>query len=289
MPKRMVHDTEIRYEAYGTGAPIVYLQSVLGGINPGAYYFAGRLSKNFKVLLWDGPNCGQSGAAIKNTVSEYHLACAYLAGLLDMLGLSSVHLAGCSGGGEMGLLFAHLYPGRVRSLAMYRPTDTSCQIEREIVQARYFDLADAAEKSMSNAVEYSRNPPAKPFGSLSGWLADLVRKDSEKILELDHREFAETMRNWGNWMGNPLFYRANLCDADLQKIDIPVLICPCPDDYHPKRLARDLHSLLPQSTCIPACSYRSPDEIYDAPEDENPFGSYGNFVDEYEKFAEQFL
>ena len=110
MPKRMVHDTEIRYEAYGTGAPIVYLQSVLGGINPGAYYFAGRLSKNFKVLIWDGPNCGQSGAAIKNTVSEYHLACAYLAGLLEVLGLSSVHLAGCSGGGEMGLLFAHLLP-----------------------------------------------------------------------------------------------------------------------------------------------------------------------------------
>ena len=56
MPKRFVHDIDIMYEAYGHGETIVYLQSVLGGINPGAYYFAGRMSNDFRVIIWDGPN-----------------------------------------------------------------------------------------------------------------------------------------------------------------------------------------------------------------------------------------
>ncbi|MCM1431481.1 MAG: alpha/beta hydrolase [Muribaculaceae bacterium] len=284
MPKRFVNDTDIMYEAYGRGETIVYLQSVLGGINPGAYYFAGRMSKNFRVIIWDGPNCGQSGVSIKHTDSEYHLACEYLAGLLDVLGEKSIHIAGCSGGGEMGLLFTHLYPDRVKSLAMYRPTDTSCTIEREVIRARYFDIAQRAEKSMREAISYSGNPPAEGFGNCSRWLADLYRKEKNKILEMDNRVFAEIMQTWGKWMENPLFYRANLCDRDLSGIKIPVLICPCPDDYHPESLAENLHDRLPNSTYIPSKKHRSQREIYDEAHDENAFGGFVDYVDEYEKF-----
>lgn len=284
MPKHFVHDIDIMYEAYGRGETIVYLQSVLGGINPGAYYFAGRMSKNHRVIIWDGPNCGQSGVSVKNTVSEYHLACEYLAGLLDALGEQSVHIAGCSGGGEMGLLFAHLYPGRVKSLAMYRPTDTSTAIEREVIRARYFALAEQAKKSMEAAVAYSEDPPSAKFGNVSRWLAGLYRKDSGKILGMDNLEFAEIMEKWGKWMGDPQFYRANLSDHELQKVSVPALICPCSDDYHPERLAEDLHDNLPNSIYIPSKKHRAHDEIYDTARDENAFGGFLDFVDEYEKY-----
>lgn len=289
MPKQFVHDIDIMYEAYGHGETIVYLQSVLGGINPGAYYFAGRMSNNFRVIIWDGPNHGQSGVSIKSAASEYHLACEYLAGLLDALGERSIHIAGCSGGGEMGLLFTHLYPDRVKSLAMYRPTDTTSGIEQEVIKARYFDIAEQAKKSMRHAVAYSENPLPTRFGDISRWLADLCRRDSSKILEMDGEEFARLMQSWGEWMGSPLFYRANLCDSDLQKVKIPILICPCSDDYHPERLAIDLHSNLPNSTYIPSLKHRSRDEIYKAAYDENPFGGFGDFVDEYEKYIKFFL
>lgn len=284
MPKRFVNDTDIMYEAYGKGETVVYLQSVLGGINPGAYYFAGRLSKNFRVMIWDGPNFGQSGVTIKNVPSEYHLACEYLAGLLDALGESPVHIAGCSGGGEMGLLFAHLYPDKVKSLAMYRPTDASCEIESEIIKARYFDIAEAAERSMRAAVEYSENPPRTRFGHISGWLAELYRKDSEKILGLNNNEFAEILTHWGKWMNSPNFYRANISDEELQKIKIPALIFPCSDDYHPERLAVDLHKNLSGSVYIPSERYRAENEIYNAERDENAFGGFTDFVDGCEKF-----
>lgn len=286
MPKRYVNDINIMYEAYGKGDTVVYLQSVLGGINPGAYFFAGRLSRSFRVVIWDGPNCGQSGTIIKETPSEYHLACEYLAGLLDALGESSVHIAGCSGGGEMGLLFSALYPDRVKSLAMYRPTDTASEAERGIVKARYFDIADAATISMREAVRYSEDPPPHRWSEISRWLADLYKKDSEKILGMDNGDFSRIIANWGKWMGDPGFYRANLSDDSLRKIKIPVLICPCPDDYHPERLAEDLNKNLPNSVCAPVGKYRSVNEIYNAEYDENSFGGFADFVSEYERFAE---
>lgn len=286
MPKHYVNDINIMYEAYGKGDTVVYLQSVLGGFNPGAYFFAGRLSRSFRVIIWDGPNCGQSGTVIKDTPSEYHLACEYLAGLLDALGESSVHIAGCSGGGEMGLLFSALYPDRVKSLAMYRPTDTTSEAERGIVKARYFDIADAAAISMREAVKYSEDPPPHRWSEISRWLADLYKKDSEKILGMDNRDFSRIIANWGKWMGDSGFYRANLSDDSLRQIKIPVLICPCPDDYHPERLAEDLNKNLPNSVCVPVGKYRSVNEIYNAEYDENLFGGFVDFVSEYERFVE---
>ena len=284
MPKCFANDINIWYEAYGKGDTIVYLQSVLGGINPGAYYFAGRLSANFRVIIWDGPNCGQSDTVIKKTPSEYQLHCESLAALLDSVGERSVHIAGCSGGGEMGLLFAHLYPDKVKSLAMYRPADTSCGLERELIKARYFDIAEAAKVSMRGAVEYGKDPPKTRFGNISRWIADLYYKDGEKVLARDNVEFSEIITGWGRWMGDPMFYRACLSDAELAEIKIPALIFPCSDDYHPERLAIDLHSKLPNSTYIPSEKHRKENEIYDADNADNPFGGFVDFVDAYQEF-----
>jgi pimeloyl-ACP methyl ester carboxylesterase len=285
VPKCQAGDIEIMYEAYGVGETVVYLQSILGGINPGAYYFAGRMSKRFRVLIWDGPNCGQSGVSLYHAPSEYHLACGYLAKLLDALGEGPVHLAGCSGGGEMGLLFAHLYPERVKSLGMYRPTDTASPPEQEVIRARYFDIAQAAEYSMEQAVKYAENPPPHRFAGVSRWLADLCQKDREKTLALEHKAFSQTLRDWGEWMGNPLFYRANLTDQELREIEIPVLLCPCADAYHPERLAVDLQEKLPACTYIPSEGHRSEQEIYGM--GENAFGGFPRFVDNYEEFMER--
>ena len=291
MPKKLVGDINIMYEAYGKGATIVYLQSVLGGINPAAYYFAGRLSSHFRVIIWDSPNTRHSDVVIKPFPSDCHLTCEYLKGLLDELGEDMVHIAGCSGGGDIGLLFTSLYPEMVKSLAMYRPTDTTSSAEKELVKARYLNLAEYAKvHCMEEVVAYSQNPPKTRFGDLSGWIASLYRKDSQKILSLDNKEFSEMLSNWGKWMASPMFYRANLSDDDLQNIKVPVLIAPCADEYHPESIALDLHEHLPNSVYIPSKMYRSVDEIYDAKWDENPFGGLCDFVDEYEGFmCERFI
>lgn len=184
----------------------------------------------------------------------------------------------------MGLLFAHLYPDKVKSLAMYRPADTSCGLERELIKARYFDIAEAAKVSMRGAVEYGKDPPKTRFGNISRWIADLYYKDGEKVLARDNVEFSEIITGWGRWMGDPMFYRACLSDAELAEIKIPALIFPCSDDYHPERLAIDLHSKLPNSTYIPSEKHRKENEIYDADNADNPFGGFVDFVDAYQEF-----
>lgn len=285
MPGQRVTETNVYYEAYGKGNTVVYLQSPFGGLNPGAYYFAGRLSGQFRVMIWDGPNNGRSDVIIRDFPSEYHLYCYYLKGLLEQLNISSVHLAGCSGGGEMALLFAHLYPNVTKSIALYRPTDTTSSIEKEIVKARYYDIAKFAQNhSMEEVIAYSENPPSTKFGHLSKWIAALCRKDRQQILEMKPERFSEIMTSWGDWMGSPAFYRANLSDGDLREITVPVLIAPCSDDCHPERLAVDLHEHLPGSTYVPSAKHRTEDEIYDAGYEEHPFGGFVDFVNEYERF-----
>ena len=88
-----------------------------------------------------------------------------------------------------------LYPDRVKSLAMYRPTDTASEAERGIVKARYFDIADAAAISMHEAVRYSEDPPPHRWSGISRWLADLYKKDSEKILGMDNGDFSRIIAN----------------------------------------------------------------------------------------------
>lgn len=283
-PSRKIYNTDIYYEAYGRGETIMYLQSALGGLNPGAYYFAGRMSGNYRVIIWDTPGSGSSGADIRDVPSEYHLACEYIKGLLDDLGEEQVHIAGCSGGGEMGLLFAHAYPERVRSLAMYRPADTTTAPEREITKARYYDLADAADISMAAAFELSENPPGTRFGNISRWLSSLRQTDRERLMSMNNREFAAVMRQWGDYMSAPGFYRAHLTDEQLRKLTFPVFICTCPDDFHPACLGEELHSLLPCSELASAGGYRREEEMYNGLSDENAFGGFTGFVDMYEEF-----
>ncbi len=286
MPKHKIKDIEIYYEAYGSGETVLYLQSCLGGLNHGAYYFAGRMSRSNRVIIWDSPNTGQSGVMIKDTQSEYHMVCEYLMGLLDVLGEDTVHLVGCSGGGELGLLFTHLYPAVVKSLAMYRPTTMTSSAEKELVVSRFFDIADYAEgHSMEQVIEFSKNPPEKSYSHFSKWIAELYKKDKDRILSFNNNKFAQIMRKWGKYMGSQLFYRANLTDKQLSEIDVPVLIAPSADEHHTEEIAVDLHKQLLNSTLIPSKRFRKENEIYNASFDEHPFGGFVEFVNDYEKFA----
>lgn len=285
MPVKSINSVDIRYEAYGKGETLVYLQSPFGGLNPGAYYFAGRMSKFFHVIIWDGPNNGQSSAVLKESASEWHMFCFFLEKVLEQLHEEKVHLAGCSGGGEMALLFAHLYPDRVKSVSMYRPTDTTSGIEKEIVKARYYDLAEITHReSMEACLKYSQNPPETQFGRISGWIAALLRRNEKLLDGFDAEKLYKLLKSWGDFFGCPGFYKANLTEEELAQIDVPVLIAPCADCCHPEEIAVDLRKYLKNAFYIPSESFRREDEIYGAPWEEHSFGGFAKFVDDCERF-----
>lgn len=285
MPLVKSDDINIYYEAYGKGETIVYLQSPFGGINPGAIFFAGRLSLRHRVIIWDSPNCGNSGICIKDAPSEWHLSCYYLKALLETLGETSVHIAGCSGGGEMGLLFTHLYGDMVKSLAMYRPTDTTSSVEKEVSRARYRTIAEVAESaSMEDVVRFSQNPPSTRFSGITKWFFNIYNKDRKAFDDLDGKKISALLNKWADYMENPMFYRANMNNDELAKIEIPVLVAPCADEFHTEEIAMDLCRNLPNAKYIPSPSARKENEIYGAILEEHPFGGFAKFVDDYNGF-----
>ena len=290
MPQIKVRDTNIWYEAYGNGPTLFYLQSAWSGRNPGAYYIAGRLSKSYRVIIWDSLNAGQlSDSVITDSPSEYHLCCEYLNDLCEQINETSVHVAGCSGGGELALLFAHLYPERVKSVAMYRPTDTTSEAEKAIVQARYCAIADIAKAgTMQDVIQYSANPPESRWKGASKWIDEITRKlaEREKLLSVDPRVFASIMQKWGDWMLQKGFFKANLDDDELSNIEAPALIVPAADPFHPEELAIELSKKLRFSKYIPSPFYRTEQEMYGASGEEHNFGGFLDFINNYEAFLD---
>jgi pimeloyl-ACP methyl ester carboxylesterase len=74
------------------------------------------LSRDFDVIAWDAPGCGESSDPPEEFTMAAFADC--LAGMLGASGVESAHLCGLSWGGTMALEFNRLHPHKVRSLIL---------------------------------------------------------------------------------------------------------------------------------------------------------------------------
>ena len=104
--------TQIYYEEYGDGIPLLLLHGGFGSIE---YYgmVIPELSKHFKVIAIDSPGHGRSEQA--DTMS-YQLITDYISEMIDIMGLDSVYALGCSDGSIVALLLAHDRPDKVKRI-----------------------------------------------------------------------------------------------------------------------------------------------------------------------------
>jgi pimeloyl-ACP methyl ester carboxylesterase len=82
------------------------------------------------------------------------------------------------------------------------------------------------------------------------------------------------------------FYRANLDEMSLKAVEVPVLIVPAADPFHPEELAIDLNAILPNAKYIPSPFFRAESEMYGLPGEEHNFGGFPGFVQHLEAFLE---
>ena len=117
MPTIRVADLEVWFEQLGAGPPLVALH---GATSSGRLDFAAQLpglAGAFRVYLPDARGHGRTrwdpadGFDAERLVDD-------LVGLLDALGLATVHLLGFSMGGLTALAFAGRRPDRVRTLVV---------------------------------------------------------------------------------------------------------------------------------------------------------------------------
>ena len=123
MPYAHVNGCDLYYETGGQGAPVVFvhggfpsLASTLDDFSQWRWTWEQDFAAAFHFLWYDRRGCYRSSAP----ASGYELENQGrdLASLLDALALSSAHVIGSSAGGPISLLFAALYPQRVRSLTL---------------------------------------------------------------------------------------------------------------------------------------------------------------------------
>lgn len=107
-----VLDSELYYETYGQGSPLILLHGGLGSIS----YFKNiiaELSENFTVIAVDDPGHGRSPHI--DSLS-YHIMAEYIAEFILRLKLDEVSILGFSDGAIVGMLVANLASKNVKKL-----------------------------------------------------------------------------------------------------------------------------------------------------------------------------
>jgi pimeloyl-ACP methyl ester carboxylesterase len=131
MPYAKVNGIKIYYETYGEGHPFL----LIGGLGSQIQSWAVQVpiySKHFQVIVFDNRGAGKSDKPDIPYTTEIMADDA--AGLLDMLGAESAHVAGKSMGGMIGQWLAIKYPEKVKKLVLGCTSASRDEVGNEILR-----------------------------------------------------------------------------------------------------------------------------------------------------------
>ncbi len=109
-----LQDTNLYYEVYGEGEPLILLHGNSGSIKD-FYQQIPVLSKQYKVIAIDTRGQGKSIDSSKKDFT-YKMFADDVKAVADQLKLNKVNIAGWSDGGNTGLEFALKYPEKLNNL-----------------------------------------------------------------------------------------------------------------------------------------------------------------------------
>ncbi len=113
----------IHAESEGAGPAVVFVHAdfVDGRLWDGV---RARLAARYQTVAYDKLGYGRSDPATGPIVRRQELAA-----VVDVLGLETFHLVGCSNGGQQALDFALEHPARVRSLTLVNASPSGWQLQ----------------------------------------------------------------------------------------------------------------------------------------------------------------
>ena len=115
MPIARVGDINIYYEVHGKGEPLLLIMGF--GSNSGHWFaILDKLAKERQVIVFDNRGTGRSDKP--NVPHTATMMVEDIAGLLDVVGISTVDIIGVSMGGMIAQEFALSYPRRINSLVL---------------------------------------------------------------------------------------------------------------------------------------------------------------------------
>lgn len=256
MPFVDVGGIQTRYEVIGDGQPILMFSP--GGFDSsldnwttfGRYKdlgFIAALSQGYSCIVFDRRESGQSGGRLERLGWGNYTDQAI--GLLDHLGIDSVHAMGGCVGCSSAALLAIAQPERVRSLVLFSPaggvTYRAAQHERFTVHVAFaleHGVRAVVDLARSTTQGFSKDPRVGPW-------AAVLRSDESFAEAYAATDLVKYVRMVGG-AARLLFDRDTVPGPepeDLQLLDVPALIVPGEDLSHTRSAARYLQECLPRS------------------------------------------
>jgi pimeloyl-ACP methyl ester carboxylesterase len=256
MSTATIDGLEVRYEVFGSGAPL--LLCAPGGFDAtiekwrAASAWTGidaleALASQFQVIAYDRRESGQSGGRVERL--SWHTYARQAKALLDHLKIESALVLGGCMGCSVALAFAVDYPEATRALLLHWPVGGfrwkatgRDRFERHYRFANTDGLPGVVERARTGK-SFWTDPEAGPWASMiardQSFAEDFVRQDLNRYLGL----IAVSDRG--------LFDRDTATGAqpeEIMGISVPALIVPGDDASHATSAAHYLRELLPNAS-----------------------------------------
>ncbi len=219
MPVITRNDSEIYFEEFGAGFPVLLLSS--GGMHSNLNRWADStlpyvdwtkvLADHFRVVAMDQRNAGRS----KGEISADHGWHTYVEdqlGLMDNLGIEHFHVVGASISCSFILKMCDLAVSRITSAVLQNPTGFT-----------------------------SESPDVYP-NKFSAWAEELRAKRPE----LDEVALAGLRKNM--WGAEDFVFSVDR--NFVGRLSVPVLVLPGDDIPHPNSVGNELAEIIPGAECL---------------------------------------
>ena len=242
MPIAQVNGAEIYYEEAGSGSPLILSPGGLQGGLSSYQPVSAKLSQAHRVIMYDRRFGGQSNSPL--VVQTWDLVCQDVIGLMDVLGIEKAHLGGGSFGAAIAFGCAVRYPERVRAIV---PSNIAGGVICEAYLAmKLFKSADMAMTQGIKAVVDAFDPDDR----FAPFTPERAQYDSQyrRMLEaMPPEDFAQVMRDTIYALFEGPYLTLGMSAKRLQGLRTPTLIMPGNNDIHPRRVAEQVHRLIPNA------------------------------------------
>ena len=183
-----IDGNRVYVEDRGSGIPIVMAaggQNIVETLRP----LAEKLAQKYRVITFDRANLGRADVVVKGA-RDLDLWSDQVSGLIAELNLRPAYVIGASSAARVAYTTALRYPDHCRGLLTYLTTGGG-NIGERLAERYYYAYARLAEESGMAAV-----------AETEFWADRIARNpaNAQRILSMEPKEFAVTMRRWGGAM-----------------------------------------------------------------------------------------
>ena len=232
MPKLEINDVSLFYDLKGDGDETV---AFLNGVAMSTEGWAAQtqfFSENYRVLLHDFRGQGKSTLVSEGITFAMHAR--DMAALLDSLGIDRLHIVGVSYGAEVGMYFALMYPGRVKSLTLGTAVSESDPFLKAMVES-WIEAAKTYNGTLFFKVMAPTVYSKSFYATHKKWLDDYAQLFGKTVTSQWMNAFAELCRN---------FLTLDVTDR-LSEVRVPALVISAAEDIlKPPSYGQTIHEMI---------------------------------------------